>query len=142
MVIQGVSLVLSLVEGTLKKLEFTVIHLCLDVIAAYCNYFKFSIAFDLNKGSESVGKVNLRYDSRNSILEWSIVLIDASNRIGSLEFVVPAADPSSFFPISARFSSSKTFSDLKVTNILPLKGGATPKFSQRTQLVTENYQVV
>nr|GME16138.1 coatomer subunit delta-like [Ipomoea batatas] len=83
-----------------------------------------------------------RYDSRNSILEWSIVLIDASNRIGSLEFVVPAADPSSFFPISARFSSSKTFSDLKVTNILPLKGGATPKFSQRTQLVTENYQVV
>nr|GMD50625.1 coatomer subunit delta-like [Ipomoea batatas] len=83
-----------------------------------------------------------RYDSRNSILEWSIVLIDASNRSGSLEFVVPAADPSSFFPISARFSSSKTFNDLKVTNILPLKGGATPKFSQRTQLVTENYQVV
>nr|GLL46597.1 aspartate carbamoyltransferase, chloroplastic [Ipomoea trifida] len=82
------------------------------------------------------------YDSRNSILEWSIVLIDASNRSGSLEFVVPAADPSSFFPISGRFSSSKTFSDLKVTNILPLKGGATPKFSQRTQLVTENYQVV
>nr|GLL39720.1 coatomer subunit delta [Ipomoea trifida] len=109
----GVSLVLSLVEGTLKKLEFTVIHLGLDVIAAYCNYFKFSIAFDLNKGSESVGKVNLRYDSRNSILEWSIVLIDASNRSGSLEFVVPAADPSSFFPISARLSSSKTFSDLK-----------------------------
>nr|GLL19927.1 coatomer subunit delta [Ipomoea trifida] len=63
-----------------------------------------------------------RYDSRNSILEWSIVLIDASNRSGSLEFVIPAADPSSFFPISARFSSSKTFSDLKVTNILPLKG--------------------
>nr|GMD75066.1 kinesin-like protein KIN-14R [Ipomoea batatas] len=31
---------------------------------------------------------------------------------------------------------------VKVTNILPLKGGATPKFSQRTQLVTENYQVV
>nr|GLL45625.1 coatomer subunit delta [Ipomoea trifida] len=83
-----------------------------------------------------------RYDSRNSVLEWSIVLIDASNRSGSLEFVVPAADPSSFFPISARFSSSKTFSDLKVTNILPLKGGATPKYSQRTQLVTENYQVV
>nr|GMC55165.1 exocyst complex component SEC3A [Ipomoea batatas]GMC89425.1 exocyst complex component SEC3A [Ipomoea batatas]GMD09734.1 exocyst complex component SEC3A [Ipomoea batatas]GME07505.1 exocyst complex component SEC3A [Ipomoea batatas] len=26
--------------------------------------------------------------------------------------------------------------------ILPLKVGATPKFSQRTQLVTENYQVV
>lgn len=83
-----------------------------------------------------------RYDSRNSVLEWSIVLIDSSNRSGSLEFIVPAVDPSSFFPISARFTSSKTFSDLKVTNVLPLRGGATPKFSQRTQLVTDNYQVV
>nr|GMD19202.1 coatomer subunit delta-like isoform X1 [Ipomoea batatas] len=72
-------------------------------------------------------------------LEVNPVWHDSS---GSLEFVVPTADPSSFFPISAHFSSSKTFSDLKVTNILPLKGGATPKFSQRTQLVTENYQVV
>ncbi|KAL2932383.1 Coatomer subunit delta-1 [Bienertia sinuspersici] len=83
-----------------------------------------------------------RFDPRNSVLEWSIVLIDDSNRSGSLEFVVPAADPSTFFPISVRFTATNTFSDLKVTNILPLKGGSPPKFSQRIQLVTENYQVV
>lgn len=83
-----------------------------------------------------------RYDSRNSILEWSIVLIDNSNRSGAMEFVVPAADPSSFFPISVRFTATKTFSDLKVVNVLPLKGGAPPKFTQRIQLYTENYQVV
>nr|GMD08904.1 coatomer subunit delta-like [Ipomoea batatas] len=83
-----------------------------------------------------------RFDSRNSILEWSIVLIDNSNRSGSLEFVVPAADPSQFFPISARFTSSRTFSDLKVVNVLPLRGGATPKFAQRTLLAADNYQVV
>nr|GMD07001.1 coatomer subunit delta-like [Ipomoea batatas] len=72
-----------------------------------------------------------RFDSRNSILEWSIVLIDNSNRSGSLEFVVPAADPSQFFPISARFTSSRTFSDLKVVNVLPLR--ADPKsFSNTT----------
>ncbi|KAI9126382.1 hypothetical protein K1719_002803 [Acacia pycnantha] len=41
-----------------------------------------------------------RYDSRNSFLEWSILLIDNSNRSGSLEFVVPPADTSVFFPIS------------------------------------------
>ncbi|KAI5661272.1 hypothetical protein M9H77_20595 [Catharanthus roseus] len=83
-----------------------------------------------------------RYDPRNSVLEWSIVLIDNSNRSGSMEFVVPAADPSVFFPISVRFTAARTFSDLKVVNVLPLKGGAPPKFSQRTILSTENYQVV
>ncbi|XP_031375819.1 coatomer subunit delta-like, partial [Punica granatum] len=83
-----------------------------------------------------------RYNSRNSILEWSILLIDNSNRSGSMEFVVPPADSSAFFPISVQFSATSTFSDLKVVNILPLGSGSPPKFSQRTQLITENYQVV
>ncbi|XP_029127126.1 coatomer subunit delta isoform X1 [Cajanus cajan] len=83
-----------------------------------------------------------RYDSRNSFLEWSILLIDNSNRSGSMEFVVPQAESSAFFPISVRFTATDTFSDLKVTNIIPLKGGNPPKHSQRTQLITENYQVV
>ncbi|KAK5845803.1 coatomer subunit delta-like [Gossypium arboreum] len=85
-----------------------------------------------------------RYDSRNSVLEWSILLIDSSNRSGSMEFVVPPADSSVFFPISVRFSATSTYSDLKVVNIIPLRGGGAPppKFSQRTNLITENYQVV
>uniref|UniRef100_A0A0D3EVW6 Coatomer subunit delta n=1 Tax=Oryza barthii TaxID=65489 RepID=A0A0D3EVW6_9ORYZ len=82
------------------------------------------------------------YDSRNSVLEWSIILVDQSNRSGSLEFTVPAADPSTFFPISVGFSASNTFSDLKVTAIRPLREGSPPKFSQRNRLVTYNYQVV
>ncbi|KAF6161316.1 hypothetical protein GIB67_009203 [Kingdonia uniflora] len=83
-----------------------------------------------------------RYDSRSSTLEWSILLVDSSNRSGSMEFVVPSADSSVFFPISIRFTAANTFSDLKVLNVLPLKGGPPPKFSQRTQLITENYQVI
>ncbi|KAK6934738.1 Mu homology domain [Dillenia turbinata] len=82
-----------------------------------------------------------RYDSRNSILEWSILLIDNSNRSGSMEFVVPPADSSAFFPISVQFTAASTFSDVKVVNVLPSSGGPPPKFSQRTQLITENYQV-
>jgi len=31
---------------------------------------------------------------------------------------------------------------LQVTNIIPVKGGNPPKYAQRTQLLTENYQVV
>lgn len=37
---------------------------------------------------------------------------------GSMEFVVPAADPSVFFPISVRFTAARTFSDLKVCSSL------------------------
>ncbi|KAG8387361.1 hypothetical protein BUALT_Bualt02G0013400 [Buddleja alternifolia] len=83
-----------------------------------------------------------RYDSRKSILEWSIVLIDDSNRSGSMEFVIPPVDTSDLFPITMRFTATSTFSDLKAVSILPLRGGNPPKFAQRTLLSTENYQVV
>ncbi|XP_021752481.1 coatomer subunit delta-1-like [Chenopodium quinoa] len=83
-----------------------------------------------------------RNDSKNSVFEWSILLIDNSNRSGSVEFAVPAADSSAFFPISVQFSAVNTFSGLKVVNIMPLKGGSPPKFVQRTMLCAENYTVV
>uniref|UniRef100_A0A0C9SB79 Coatomer subunit delta n=1 Tax=Wollemia nobilis TaxID=56998 RepID=A0A0C9SB79_9CONI len=83
-----------------------------------------------------------RYDSRKSVLEWSIFLIDSTNRSGSMEFVVPPADPSAFFPIDVRFTAAKTFCDIKVASVIPVNGGSPPKFASRTQLVTENYQVV
>ncbi|XP_078440001.1 clathrin adaptor complexes medium subunit family protein [Wolffia australiana] len=83
-----------------------------------------------------------RFNPRNSTLEWSILLIDGGNRSGSMEFVVPAADPSAFFPINIRFSAVSTFSDVKVTDVFPLRGGAPPKFSQRAQLLTDSYQVI
>lgn len=83
-----------------------------------------------------------RYDPRKSILEWSIVLIDNSNRSGAMEFIIPAVDTSTLFPISVRFTSTSTFSDLKVLNVIPLRGGNPPKYSQRTVLSTESYQVV
>ncbi|XP_058080290.1 coatomer subunit delta-like isoform X2 [Magnolia sinica] len=83
-----------------------------------------------------------RYDPRGSVLEWSILLIDNSNRSGSMEFVVPPADSSVFFPINVIFSAANTFSDVKVVSVLPLRGGPPPKFAQRTQLIAENYHVV
>lgn len=31
---------------------------------------------------------------------------------------------------------------LQVSGVLPLKGGPPPKYAQRTQLITENYQAL
>ncbi|CAM6105018.1 unnamed protein product [Calypogeia fissa] len=83
-----------------------------------------------------------RYDSRKSVLEWSIDLIDKTNRSGSLEFVVPAADPSSFFPVDVNFTATITFVDLKVASVNQTQGGNNVKFGGRTQLVVDRYQVV
>ncbi|GJY94007.1 coatomer subunit delta-like protein [Tanacetum coccineum] len=81
----------------------------------------------------------LEYDSRNPILEWSLLLIDDSNRTGSMEFIVPPFDTSTIFPTSVIFSTTSTLSNIKVVSIVPLKDGAAPKFTQRTQLVTKSY---
>lgn len=39
---------------------------------------------------------------RRSCLVWSLELVDASNKSGSMEFVVPAAQADAFFPIEVR----------------------------------------
>ena len=49
-----------------------------------------------------------RYDARKSIMLWSIDIIDASNRTGSLEFVVPNERPEAFFPVTVNFNANKT----------------------------------
>eukprot|EP00246_Nothoceros_aenigmaticus_P014208 TRINITY_DN5285_c0_g1_i2.p1 TRINITY_DN5285_c0_g1~~TRINITY_DN5285_c0_g1_i2.p1 ORF type:complete len:511 (+),score=101.39 TRINITY_DN5285_c0_g1_i2:113-1645(+) len=83
-----------------------------------------------------------RYDSRKSILEWSITLIDNTNRNGTMEFVVPPADPSVFFPIDVKFTAAKTFCEVKVVAVKNTQGGSFSKFAGPSQLVVESYQVV
>ncbi|KAG9439591.1 hypothetical protein H6P81_019756 [Aristolochia fimbriata] len=103
-----------------------------------------SVPLPATREAPSVQQVDgeWRYDPRNSVLEWSILLIDNSNRSGSMEFVVPPVDLSVFFPINVSFTAATTFSGVKVVSILPLRGGPSPKFSHRTQLFAENYQVL
>jgi len=59
-----------------------------------------------------------------------------------MEFVVPAADPNSFFPIDVKFTANKTFCDIKVGSVTQTQNGNPVKFAKRTQLVVDSYQVV
>lgn len=83
-----------------------------------------------------------RYDSRKSSLEWSIVLIDDTNRSGSMEFIVPAVDTSSFFPIDVKFSASTIYCDIKVVAIVPTSGEGALKYAGKRLLAVDSYQVV
>lgn len=83
-----------------------------------------------------------RYDSRKSTLEWTMVLIDDTNRSGSMEFVVPAADSSAFFPIDVKFTAPTIYCDIKVAAVVPSNGNGTLKYSGSRQLVVDSYQVI
>lgn len=60
-----------------------------------------TIAIPLPGGAPSVNQVDgeWRYDSKRNALLWTLDLIDDTNRSGSMEFVVTAADPDSFYPV-------------------------------------------
>ena len=48
-----------------------------------------------------------RFDSKRGAMVWTIDLIDDSNRTGSMEFVVSAADAEAFYPIEVRGPSDE-----------------------------------
>lgn len=82
-----------------------------------------------------------RYDSRRSVLEWTIVLVDDSNRNGQMEFVVPAANPDAFFPVDVKFTSEKTLCDVKVAGVTRTDTGQPVKYTGLTEMIVDSYQV-
>lgn len=81
-----------------------------------------------------------QYDARKSVWLWTIELIDA-NGSGSAEFVVPATDANSFFPIQVSFAAQKTLCDVRVGGVVSAESGQPVKFGSSTALMTESYIV-
>jgi coatomer subunit delta len=75
------------------------------------------------------------------MLLWTIDLIDDTNKNGSMEFVVPACDADTFFPVDVHFSATKTLCDIRVTSVTHVASGAIPKYGLHTLLSTDGYQV-
>ena len=57
---------------------------------------------------------NYKHDSRHNVLEWSLPVIDATNKSGSLEFSI-AGQPDDFFPVTINFLSRKSYCDIQVS---------------------------
>jgi hypothetical protein len=53
------------------------------------------------------------HDPRKNVLLWTLPIIDASNKSGSLEFSATAL-PGDFFPLQISFVSKKSYADLMV----------------------------
>eukprot|EP01025_Chloroclados_australasicus_P014838 TRINITY_DN1701_c0_g1_i5.p1 TRINITY_DN1701_c0_g1~~TRINITY_DN1701_c0_g1_i5.p1 ORF type:complete len:504 (-),score=75.88 TRINITY_DN1701_c0_g1_i5:301-1812(-) len=83
-----------------------------------------------------------KFDPRQHMVLWTIDLIDNTNRTGSMEFVVPASSPDSFFPVAVTFMCNKTLCDVEVVGVVGSTDGAPVKFGGRSSLVCESYEVV
>ena len=57
------------------------------------------------------------HEPRRNILVWSVPLIDASAKSGSMEFSVPSSKPSDFFPLHVSFTSKTPYARIKVRRI-------------------------
>lgn len=84
---------------------------------------------------------NYKHDSRHNILEWSLPVIDSSNKTGSMEFGI-AGQPDDFFPVTVSFISRKSYCDIKVEDVLSVEGDQPVKFSSDVALLVDKYEVV
>jgi len=82
------------------------------------------------------------YDHRRNLLLWQLAVVDSSNSSGAMEFSVPAAIASDFFPVQVSFQSFQSFARLTVTEATHLSTGAPVKHSVETTFATEKYEIV
>lgn len=90
--------------------------------------------------AECDGEYN--HDSRKNVLTWSMPILDASNKSGSMEFAAPNSNPDDFFPLQVNFVSKQSYAHLKITEVLNVDDDSPAKFSSDTGLFTSKYEIV
>lgn len=58
------------------------------------------------------------HEARRNTLVWSLPIVDASAKSGSMEFSAPSSTPSDFFPLHVSFSSKTPYVNIKVCYII------------------------
>nr|CAD7204753.1 unnamed protein product [Timema douglasi] len=81
------------------------------------------------------------YEPRKNVLLWTLPIVDASNKSGAMEFSATAL-PGDFFPVTVNFVCKRSYTNLKVTEVLAVEDDSPVKFSEETVFFTEKYEVV
>ena len=88
--------------------------------------------------SSHTGEWSLNPSSHS--LDWSIALVNADDRSGSLEFSVGGDDAGTFFPVKVTFAAQGSLAGISVASVELVDGGAVT-FSQEAVVSVENYVV-
>lgn len=92
-------------------------------------------------GAPVVGECDGEYsfDSRKSVLQWNLAVIDANNESGSMEFSI-AGHPDDFFPVNVNFISKNSYCNLQVIYLL-LSDSSCSSFSVSIKTNTFKYSL-
>ncbi|XP_032672676.1 coatomer subunit delta [Odontomachus brunneus] len=82
------------------------------------------------------------HEPRRSMLVWTLPLIDASTKSGSMEFSAPSSNSADFFPLQVSFSSKTPYVKIKISEVLHVDDASSVKFSVESVLYTDSYEVV
>ncbi|XP_076750338.1 coatomer subunit delta [Xylocopa sonorina] len=82
------------------------------------------------------------HEARRNTLVWSLPVVDATTKSGSMEFSAPSSNPADFFPLIVSFSSKTSYVNIKVTEVLLVEDESPVKYSVETVFFTDNYEVV
>lgn len=81
------------------------------------------------------------HEARRNQLVWSLPLVDATSKSGSMEFSAPSSTPSDFFPLHVAFTSKTSYAKIKVVDVQLVDDGSPVKHSVDTVFLTDNYEV-
>nr|CAI5851544.1 unnamed protein product [Callosobruchus analis] len=82
------------------------------------------------------------HESRRNQLIWSLPLIDATNKSGSMEFNAVRANPNDFFPVTVSFTSKSSYANIKVSEVILVDDESPVKYSVESVLHPEKYEIV
>lgn len=80
------------------------------------------------------------YEKRGALL-WQLPVIDSSNKSGSMEFSC-GGNADDFFPVHVSFYSKKSYSEIKILDILEVDSETPVKYSTETVFAPEKYDIV
>lgn len=81
------------------------------------------------------------HNPKDGTMLWSLDMIDANNKTGSLEFNIPSRDTDAFFPLSVSFSSSTLFTESSVQGVTDLAAGGPVRYGESRVLTTDSFVV-
>ena len=75
-------------------------------------------------------------------LDWTIPLVNAEDRTGTLEFSINGNDVNSFFPVQVSFVGLGNTVGVRVASVSRVDNGEDVVFSEDAGFITDNYLVI
>ena len=75
-------------------------------------------------------------------LDWTIPLVNAEERSGSLEFSITGSEVNTFFPVHVSFVGLGSIVGVHVASASRADGGENVVFSEEASFIADNYSVV